>query len=120
SQLSFVLAGVVSQQLIPRQDGKGRVLAVEVMIPNAAIRNLIREDKTHQIYSQMQMGQGKFGNQTFNQSFLAHIQAGSISIEQGLEYTSDPDELTNMVQQWRSDRAGGGVPGPSRRGTGSR
>jgi twitching motility protein PilT len=120
SQLSFVLAGVVSQQLIPRQDGKGRVLAVEVMIPNPAIRNLIREDKTHQIYSQMQMGQGKFGNQTFNQSFMAHIQAGSISAEQGLEYTSDPDELTNMIQQWRADRAGGGSPRPARGGSGSR
>jgi twitching motility protein PilT len=120
SQLSFVLAGVVSQQLIPRQDGQGRVLAVEVMLPNAAIRNLIREDKTHQIYSQMQMGQGKFGNQTFNQSFLMHIQSGAITVEQALEYTSDPDELNNMVQQWRSDRSGGGSSRPARGGTGSR
>ncbi|MCB9727521.1 MAG: PilT/PilU family type 4a pilus ATPase [Deltaproteobacteria bacterium] len=118
SQVSFVLAGVISQMLIPRQDGKGRVLAVEVMLPNAAIRNLIREDKTHQIYSQMQMGQGKFGNQTFNQSLLTHIQSGAISLEQGLEYSSDQDELTSMVNQWRSDRSGAGRP--ARGGTGTR
>ena len=57
AQLSLVLQGVISQQLIPRRDGKGRVLAVEVMIPNPAIRNLIREEKIHQLYSQMQVGQ---------------------------------------------------------------
>ncbi len=67
AQLSFVLEGVISQQLIPKIGG-GRVLALEVMIPNAAIRNLIREDKIHQIYSIMQTGQSKFGMQTLNQS----------------------------------------------------
>ena len=62
AQLSLVLQAVISQQLIPRLDGHGRVLAVEVMIPNAAIRNLIREEKIHQIYSQLQVGQIKFGH----------------------------------------------------------
>src|SRR6202021_2757614 len=67
AQLSFVLEGILSQALLPKQGG-GRVLAVEVMVPNPAIRNLIREDKVHQIYSSMQVGQAKFGMQTFNQS----------------------------------------------------
>ena len=67
AQLSFVLEGVMSQQLIPKIGG-GRVLALEVMVPNPAIRNLIREDKIHQIYSIMQTGQSKFGMQTLNQS----------------------------------------------------
>src|SRR5499427_2249242 len=71
AQLSVVLEGVISQQLIPRMDGKGRVLACEIMIPNPAIRNLIREDKVHQIYSSMQVGQTKFGMQTFNQSLAS-------------------------------------------------
>ena len=64
AQLSFVLEGVLSQTLLPRANGPGRALALEVMVPNAAIRNLIREDKIHQIYSQMQIGQEKFGMQT--------------------------------------------------------
>src|SRR5512136_2578315 len=68
TQLSFVLEGVLSQTLIPRLGGVGRCLALEIMIPNPAIRNLIREDKIHQIYSSMQTGQLKFGMQTFNQS----------------------------------------------------
>src|SRR5690606_11317666 len=67
AQLSFVLEGVVCQALLPRKNG-GRVLAMEVMIPTAGIRNLMREDKVHQIYSQMQVGQGEHGMQTFNQS----------------------------------------------------
>src|SRR3984893_12284318 len=64
SKLSFVLQGVASQQLLPRMGAPGRVLALEVMIPNPAIRNLIREDKVHQVYSQMQIGQEKYGMQT--------------------------------------------------------
>src|SRR5512140_1588676 len=68
AQLSFTLAAVMTQVLIPRASGPGRVLGLEILIPNAAIRNLIREDKLHQIYSQMQVGQSKFGMQTLNQS----------------------------------------------------
>src|SRR5512134_240904 len=71
TQLSFVLEGVLSQILIPKASGTGRALALEVMVPNPAIRNLIREDKIHQIYSQMQVGQDKFGMQTFNQALAA-------------------------------------------------
>jgi len=96
AQLSFVLEGVMSQALLPKQGG-GRVLAVEVMVPNPAIRNLIREDKVHQIYSQMQIGQSKFGMQTFNQSLLALVQRRQISMEEAIGRSSDPDELRNMV-----------------------
>src|SRR5512134_2724798 len=67
-QLSFVLEGILAQQLIPKKNGKGRALAIELMVPNPAIRNLIREDKIHQLYSTMQTGQAKFGMQTFNQA----------------------------------------------------
>jgi twitching motility protein PilT len=97
SQLSFVLEGVLSQQLLPRADGKGRVLALEIMVPNAAIRNLIREDKIHQIYSQMQVGQAKFGMQTMNQSLLSLYQRRYISYEEALTRSSDPEELRNMM-----------------------
>ena len=73
-QLTFVLQGVLSQILIPRASGNGRILACEVMVPNSAIRNLIREEKIHQIYGQMQMGQSKFGMQTMNQSLAGLVQ----------------------------------------------
>ena len=69
--LSMSLEAVMTQALLPRIDGKGRVLAMEILIPNPAIRNLIRENKIHQIYSSMQMGQEKFGMQTFNQSLAS-------------------------------------------------
>src|SRR6202167_3664486 len=84
AQLSFVLEGVMSQSLMPKMNQSGRCLALEVMIPNPAIRNLIREDKVHQIYSQMQIGQAKFGMQTFNQSLMSLVQRRLISMEEAL------------------------------------
>ncbi len=89
AQLSFVLQGVLSQQLLPKAGVPGRVLAVEVMVPNAAIRNLIREDKVHQIYSQMQVGQAKFGMQTMNQSLLSLLQRKLISLDECLGRSTD-------------------------------
>jgi len=68
AQLSLVLEGIMCQSLLPRIDNKGRAMCMEILVPNAAVRNLIREDKIHQIYSSMQSGQEKFGMQTFNQS----------------------------------------------------
>ncbi|MEA2626865.1 MAG: twitching motility protein PilT [Candidatus Binatota bacterium] len=97
AQLSLVLQAVISQQLIPRMDGKGRVLSVEVMIPNAAIRNLIREQKIHQIYSQMQVGQIKFGMQTMSQSLLDLHQRRLISYDEALGHATEPDELITML-----------------------
>jgi twitching motility protein PilT len=97
--LSFVLEGVVSQSLIPRANGSGRLLCAEVMVPNAAIRNLIREDKIHQIYSQMQIGQAKFGMQTMNQSLCALYLRGQITLEEALARSPELDELRTMIQQ---------------------
>jgi twitching motility protein PilT len=97
AQMSFTLEGVMSQALIPRASGPGRILAIEVMVPNSAIRNLIREDKVHQIYSQMQVGQAKFGMQTFNQALLALLQKRMISQDEAFGRSSDPDELRNML-----------------------
>jgi twitching motility protein PilT len=97
AQLSFVLEGVVSQILIPRASGNGRVLALEVMIPNPAIRNLIREEKVHQIYSQMQVGQAKFGMQTMNQSLLATYLRREITLDDAVGRSSDPDEFRNLL-----------------------
>jgi twitching motility protein PilT len=107
AQLSFVLEGVLCQSLLPRANGPGRVLALEVMVPNPAIRNLIREDKIHQLYSQMQVGQEKFGMQTFNQSLASLYQRRLITLEEALGRSSDPDELRNML--------GGGGAGPQAR-----
>jgi twitching motility protein PilT len=98
AQLSFSLIGVMTQILLPRASGSGRVLAMEVMIPNAAIRNLIREDKLHQIYSQMQMGQGSSGMMTMNQSLHSLYQRRLITVDQALDSASDPDELRAMLE----------------------
>jgi twitching motility protein PilT len=97
AQLSFVLEGIMSQSLLAKATGNGRVLALEVMIPNPAIRNLIREDKVHQIYSSMQVGQSKFGMQTFNQSLGQLLSRKLISMEEAFARTSDPDELKNIL-----------------------
>jgi len=97
TQLSFVLEGVLSQTLIPRADGKGRVLGIEVMVPNMAIRALIRDDKVHQIYSQMQMGQEKYGMQTLNQALFMLYHGKKISMEMAMARSSEPDELKQMI-----------------------
>ena len=97
AQVSFVLEGVVSQTLLPRATGTGRVPALEVMIPNAAIRNLIREDKVHQLYSQMQIGQGKSGMQTLNQSLATLYLKRVISLEEAVSHSSEPDELQQII-----------------------
>ncbi|KAB0669621.1 type IV pilus twitching motility protein PilT [Oryzomonas sagensis] len=97
AQLSFVLEGVISQALIPRMNSRGRALSLEIMVPNAAIRNLIREDKVHQIYSQMQVGQEKYGMQTMNQSLLSLYQKRMISLEEALGRSQDPEELKQMI-----------------------
>ncbi len=95
--LSFVLEGVITQTLIPKASGQGRALACEVMVPNAAIRNLIREDKLHQIYSQMQIGQNKFGMQTMNQGLCELYLKKVISLESTFATSSEPDELKTMI-----------------------
>jgi twitching motility protein PilT len=81
AQLSFVLEGVISQTLIPRAWARAASWPARVMVPNPAIRNLIREDKIHQIYSQMQVGQSKFGMQTLNQSLVVLFMKRLITLE---------------------------------------
>jgi twitching motility protein PilT len=98
AQLSFVLEGVLSQLLLPRANNPGRVLALEVLVPNAAIRNLIREDKIHQIYSQMQVGQLKHGMQTMNQSLYSLYQRQLISADEALGRSNEVDELRMMIE----------------------
>lgn len=98
TQLSFVLEGVLSQTLIPKMSGHGRALCLEVMVPNPAIRNLIREDKIHQIYSQMQVGQEKFGMQTMNQSLYNLYTKRIISQDDAIGRSPEPDELRQMLQ----------------------
>jgi twitching motility protein PilT len=99
AQLSMVLEGVLCQSLLPRKDGKGRVMAMEILIPNSAIRNLIREDKIHQIYSAMQTGQERYGMQTFNQSLCSLYQRGLIDLETALGRSSNREELQDMVNR---------------------
>ena len=99
AQLSFVLEGILCQALLPRADGRGRVLTMEIMIPNSAIRNLIREDKVHQIYSAMQVGQLRYGMQTFNQSLSSLVQGRQITEDLALSMSSNPDELREMLNR---------------------
>ena len=96
AQLSLVLEGVLSQQLIPTPDGRGRVMALEIMVTTPAIRNLIREEKIHQIYSAMQAGQ-KFGMQTMNQSLIDLVQKRKISREEALNRSTLPEELAQQL-----------------------
>jgi len=99
AQLSLVLEGIMCQSLLPKASGIGRVLALEILIPNAAIRNLIREDKVHQIYSSMQTGQEKYGMQTFNQSLASLYFAKQISLQTALGISSHSDELQDMINR---------------------
>lgn len=95
--LSFVLQGIVSQQLIAKTYEKGRVAAMEILTPTPGIRNLIREDKLHQVYSQMQIGQDKTGMVTMNQSLKKHVETGAISAEVALSYSTAPEELATQL-----------------------
>ena len=97
TMLSFVLEGVLTQQLLPRADGRGLVLALEIMVPNPAIRNLIRENKIHQIYGQMQMGQLESGMQTMNQSLFSLYQRGLITLKDAMARSPNLEEFRQMV-----------------------
>ena len=106
TQLSLVVEGIVCQALLPRADGKGRVVALEILVPNPAIRNLIRDDKVHQIYATMQAGQEKLGMQTMNQSLATLYQKQLITLETAMGASSLRDELEQMIA-----RGAGVVPG---------
>jgi twitching motility protein PilT len=97
--LSFTLQAVVSQQLAPKSYEPGRVLVTEVLIPNMAIRNLIREEKVHQVYSAMQSGQDDSGMQTMNQNLITLVKTGVLSKVDALEHSPVPEEIVKMLSQ---------------------
>jgi twitching motility protein PilT len=111
AQLSFVLEGIISQVLLPRATGVGRCLAYELMVPTAAIRNLIREDKLHQMYSQMQIGQEGHGMVLLNQSLSDLYMRRLVTLDEALSATPMPDELREMISS-----GGRGPVGSSRTG----
>ena len=116
AQLSLVLEGICCQALLPKASGKGRAMALEVLVPNAAIRDLIREDKIHQIYSAIQTGQEKFGMQTFNQSLATLYFQKLITLETALARSSNPEELQDMINRGSTATQPGARPGaPVRR-----
>ena len=123
TQLSLVLEGIVCQALLPRSDGKGRVVALEILVPTPAIRNLIRDDKIHQIYGAMQAGQEKLGMQTVNQSLASLYMRRSITLETALVSSSLKEELQDMINRGVGvvpgaglGRTPGGVPRPTAQG----
>ena len=119
TQLSLVLEGIICQALLPKLRGSGRVVvATEVMIPTPAIRNLIREDKIHQLYSVMQAGQEKIGMQTMNQSLATLVKLRRISLETALAAASMEDELRDLVQRGAGVVAGAGMTRPVSRPVG--
>ncbi len=115
TQLSLVLEGILCQALLPKAGGGGRAMALEIMIPNAAIRNLIREDKIHQIYSMMQTGQDKYGMQTFNQALASLYHKRMISLETAMARSSNTDELKDLIERGAGLNANysSGIPRPN-------
>jgi twitching motility protein PilT len=108
AQLSLVLEGIMCQALLPKIGGQGRVAALEILVPNAAIRNLIREDKVHQIYSMMQTGQEKYGMQTFNQALATLYHKRQISLDLAMQRSSNTDELRDLIEHGAGINTGNG------------
>jgi twitching motility protein PilT len=103
-----VLEGILCQALLPKAEGHGRAMALEILVPNAAIRNLIREDTVHQIYSMMQTGQDKYGMQTFNQSLATLYHKRQISLEVAMQRSSNTDELKELIDRGSGLNTGNG------------
>jgi twitching motility protein PilT len=108
AQLSLTLEGILCQTLLPKADGRGRAMAMEILIPNSAIRNLIREDKVHQIYSMMQTGQDLHGMQTFNQSLATLFHKRQITRELAMQRTSNANELRDLIDRGAGLNTGNG------------
>jgi twitching motility protein PilT len=107
TQLSNVLEGIMCQTLLPNVNSNGRVMALEILVPNSAIRNLIREDKIHQIYSIMQTAGEKYGMQTLNQSLAEQFRNRSITFESAMAVSTNPAELADLCGR---NGAGAGIP----------
>jgi twitching motility protein PilT len=122
TQLSMNLEGIVTQALLPKADGRGRAVASEVLIPNPAIRHLIRDNKIHQIYSSMQTGQEKYGMITFNQSLANLYFKRDISMEMALSVSHNAEELSELIKRgptalsskFRPGYTSAGAPSPAR------
>jgi twitching motility protein PilT len=99
TQLSLVLEGIVCQALLPKASGSGRVAGLEILTATPAIRNLIRDDKIHQIYGTMQAGQEKYGMQTMNQSLARHFEKRNITKDVALATSSNRDELQTLLER---------------------
>jgi twitching motility protein PilT len=112
TQLSLVLEGIVCQALLPKASGTGRAVALEILVPTPGIRNLIREDKVHQIYSAMQTGQEKGGMQTMNQSLAALYYQRQITLETAMGQSSTPEELHDMINRGVGLGSRAGCPSP--------
>jgi twitching motility protein PilT len=112
TQLSLVLEGIVCQVLLPKAHGGGRVVALEILVPTPAIRNLIREDKIHQIYSSMQAGQEKIGTQTFNQSLATLYMSKQVTLEAAMTASSLKEELSEMIRRGSGVVHGAGLGRP--------
>jgi twitching motility protein PilT len=112
TQLSLVLEGIVCQALLPKADGKGRVCSLEIMVPTSAIRNLIRDDKIHQIYGAMQTGQEKVGMQTANQSLASLYMKRQVTLEVAMAASSNKEELQDMINRGVGVVAGAGLGRP--------
>jgi twitching motility protein PilT len=117
AQLAFVLEGIVTQTLLPKAAGKGRVMAAEILVVTPAIRALIRDDKVHQIYSSMQAGK-KFGMQTLNDALYQLYMAREVTADECLRVSGDPTEFQRMIGQLPSEDDGTGKHVPTKPGTG--
>ncbi len=117
AQLAFVLEGIVTQTLLPKASGRGRVMAAEILVVTPAIRALIRDDKVHQIYSSMQAGK-KFGMQTLNDALYQLYMAREVSVDECLRVSGDPTEFQRMIGQLPSDEDGSGKPAAGKPATG--
>jgi twitching motility protein PilT len=111
TQLSLVLEGIVCQALLPKASGSGRVAALEILVATPAIRNLIRDDKIHQIYGTMQTGQEKLGMQTMNQALAKLVERKVITRDAALATSSLRDELNTILERATAARASGATPG---------
>jgi twitching motility protein PilT len=116
AQLAFVLEGIVTQTLLPKASGRGRVMAAEILVVTPAIRALIRDDKVHQIYSSMQAGK-KFGMQTLNDALYQLYMAREVTADECLRVSGDPTEFQRMIGQLPSEDDGSGKPAAAKPAT---
>ena len=109
TQLSLVIEGIVCQFLLPKANNQGRVVALEILVPTPAVRNLIRDDKIHQLYSTMQSGQEKIGMQTMNQSLVTLYKTRQITLDTAMTASSHKDELQDLINRGVGVVAGAGM-----------